>query len=179
MNKVILTTLTLLWMIVIFVMSGADDDASRNQSGTICRFLCENLVEGFEELPLEEQQNLEESLSFPVRKCAHFTEYAILGILLTLTAGAWFPGSIPARINNTHMSIPSAGISPVRRGGPFLAGVLYAVTDEIHQCFVPGRAGQIRDVLIDACGVFVGVIIINRLLRRTVKGSRGSDPAVS
>jgi VanZ family protein len=66
---------------------------------------------------------------------------------------------------------------PARAGftAPFFTGVLYAVSDEIHQLFVPGRAGQIRDVLIDACGVFVGIIIANRLLRRSAEGGQNPD----
>jgi VanZ family protein len=162
MNRKILTVLTLLWMVLIFMMSGADDHASRAQSGSICRVLCETFVEGFEELSAEEQQALEEALSFPVRKSAHFAEYAILGLLLTLTAGAWFPGGL-------------WGAFPVRTGGPLVIGTLYAVTDEIHQLFVPGRAGQIRDVLIDACGVFAGIILINRLCSWRAEKKRRSE----
>lgn len=175
----VLTILTLLWMILIFVMSGADDNASRTQSGSVCRILCETFVDGFGEMSSEEQKNLEEALSFPVRKCAHFTEYTILGILLALTADAWFSGNIPAERKNGHRPLPSAGPFSVSSGGSFLIGVLYAVTDEIHQLFVPGRAGQIRDVVIDACGVFAGVIITNTLLRRSEKGSQGPDPVGS
>ncbi len=34
---------------------------------------------------------------------------------------------------------------------------LYAVSDEIHQLFVPGRAGMVRDVLLDTCGSLIGI----------------------
>lgn len=37
--------------------------------------------------------------------------------------------------------------------------ILYAISDEFHQLFVPGRGGQIRDVLIDSTGAIVGVAI--------------------
>ncbi len=166
MNKIILTVLTLLWMVLIFLMSGANDDASNAQSGTICRFLCETFVDGFGELPLEEQLALEESLSFPVRKSAHFAEYTILGLLLTLTAGAWFPAGFAAGRKDISALYPRTGPFPVRIGVPLIIGTLYAVTDEIHQLFVPGRAGQARDVLIDACGVFAGIFLTDRLCRR-------------
>ena len=39
-------------------------------------------------------------------------------------------------------------------------GLLYAISDEYHQSFIPGRSAQWQDVLIDTTGVFVGVIII-------------------
>ncbi len=37
----------------------------------------------------------------------------------------------------------------------FILAVLYGVTDEIHQHFVPGREGRPRDVFIDSIGIFV------------------------
>ena len=37
---------------------------------------------------------------------------------------------------------------------------LYAATDEIHQLFVPGRGGQIRDVLIDSSGALIGLLFV-------------------
>ena len=46
------------------------------------------------------------------------------------------------------------------RGGLALAvGSLYAITDELHQVFVPGRMGSPVDVLIDALGVACGVVL--------------------
>ena len=41
-----------------------------------------------------------------------------------------------------------------------LVGLIYAITDEIHQSFIPGRTASIRDVCIDTCGVFLGIIIV-------------------
>ena len=176
LKSAVLTVLTLLWMVLIFMMSGADDDESKAQSGSVCRILCETFVEDFENLPPDKQLDIEESLSFPVRKCAHFTEYTVLGVLLTLTADAWLPAGQRDSAGSCTDSL-SAGFLPVRAGfaAPFFIGVLYAVSDEIHQLFVPGRAGQIRDVLIDACGVFVGIITANRLLRRSAKGGQNPD----
>lgn len=73
------------------------------------------------------------SLSQPVvRKLAHFMEYALLG---GLTFGI------------------------LRWKSVVLCG-LYAVSDEVHQYFVPGRSCEVRDCIIDLCGVLTGVIII-------------------
>ena len=67
-----------------------------------------------------------------LRKLAHAAEYAILGALL---------------------------LRALRRELPALAaGVAYAVSDEVHQHFVPGRRGAPLDVLIDAVGVVVGIL---------------------
>ena len=73
-----------------------------------------------------------------LRKLAHFTEFAVLGMLLT-----WLTG--------------------MRRKPIWLAqllGSLAACADETIQCFVPGRGPGLRDVCIDSCGVFTGMIII-------------------
>lgn len=40
----------------------------------------------------------------------------------------------------------------------FFGTVIYAVTDEIHQIFVPERAFQISDILLDSTGALIGVI---------------------
>ena len=72
-----------------------------------------------------------------LRKLAHVAEYAILGALLGRA---------------------------VRRPGAALAlGVLYAVSDEVHQVFVEGRHGAPLDVLIDTAGVVAGLLAWQRL----------------
>ena len=68
-----------------------------------------------------------------LRKLAHAAEYAVLGALLLRATG--------------------------RTGLAFALGALYAVSDEIHQSFVPGRLGSPLDVAIDAAGVAVGVAL--------------------
>ena len=73
-----------------------------------------------------------------LRKLAHVTEYAVLGFLL-------------ARV---------VTIAPA-----LLIGVLYAVTDELHQMFVAGREGAPRDVAIDALGVAIGILVQRRTSR--------------
>ncbi len=35
--------------------------------------------------------------------------------------------------------------------------ILYAITDEIHQLFVPGRGTEVTDVLIDGIGALIGI----------------------
>jgi VanZ family protein len=68
-----------------------------------------------------------------LRKLAHATEYAVLGALLVRATG--------------------------RTGLAIALGTLYAVSDEIHQTFVPGRMGSPVDVAIDAIGVACGVVL--------------------
>lgn len=56
--------------------------------------------------------------------------------------------------------------------------ILYAISDEIHQIFVPGRSGEIRDVVIDSSGSSTGILvysivsqIIERMNRKALKMS--------
>jgi len=74
-----------------------------------------------------------------LRKAAHATEYAILGALLLRALG--------------------------RDALAFLAGVAYALSDELHQHFVPGRQAAPLDVAIDAIGVAAGIVLSRRALR--------------
>ena len=47
----------------------------------------------------------------------------------------------------------------------FLSTVVYAISDEIHQYFVPGRAFQFVDISIDSCGALIGVIVSMVILK--------------
>ncbi len=47
----------------------------------------------------------------------------------------------------------------------FLGTVCYAITDEIHQIFVPARAFQISDILVDSTGAFIGAVVSFILLK--------------
>lgn len=37
---------------------------------------------------------------------------------------------------------------------------IYALSDEFHQLFVPGRTGKFQDTLIDLIGITIGIIVI-------------------
>ena len=78
-------------------------------------------------------------LDFFIKKSAHFSEYLILTILWYRALGK----------KNPSLAI--------------LISLAYAFSDEIHQLFVPGRGGNLRDVLIDGLGVFASVVIITKL----------------
>ncbi len=79
-----------------------------------------------------------EIYSFIIRKTAHFTEYFILGLLL-------FKGFF------SEGKLKKAFVVS------FFAGLLYAVSDEIHQYFIPGREMRAFDVFIDSLGVIAGL----------------------
>ena len=74
-----------------------------------------------------------------LRKVAHTAEFAVLGALL---------------LRATE-----------RAGLAFALGALYAVSDEVHQAFVPGRMGSPLDVGIDIVGVAANVLLWQRVAR--------------
>jgi VanZ family protein len=45
----------------------------------------------------------------------------------------------------------------------------YALLDEIHQYFVPGRHFAITDLLIDFVGVIAGLILWDKIFNKTLK----------
>ena len=174
-------------MLFIFCMSSAEKDDSNAQSGVICEWICETFIEDYAQLPPARQLELQRSISFPVRKGAHLTEYTILGVLLTLTVSSWNKTAekmsggteLPSRIDRSAGMETPAGTQAAKPSDPALVkiwtktaaialsvGFLYAVSDEVHQIFVPGRAGQLRDVLIDTTGVLLGIFLCSLFFKK-------------
>ena len=54
--------------------------------------------------------------------------------------------------------------------GAWLMAVLYSATDEFHQSFTPGRHPAVTDVLIDATGAAVVLILAARYYKRKATG---------
>ena len=136
------------WMAVIFWFSARDGTASEGMSAGIIRFFAARLSPGFSQLDAAAQAAVVESWQFAVRKLAHFSEYAILGSLYAAAVRL----SLNGRSGHRTMVL--------RVGLPLLLGLAYAVSDEWHQAFVPGRGPAVRDVLIDFAGVLAGTLLI-------------------
>ena len=141
-NRVILTAGALLWMGFIFGMSSQNADISQDLSGGITGGVQRIFFRSWNELPAYDYVLSMTSLSFLIRKAAHFTEYAILGALLASAVFQWIP--------KFRVSIWYAGI----------IGLLYAISDEFHQRFVEGRSMQVFDVCIDSLGTAAGALIV-------------------
>ena len=75
-----------------------------------------------------------------LRKCAHTLEFAVLASLLARAL--------------------------TREAPAFALGVVYAVSDEVHQSFVRGRHAAPLDVAIDALGLLAGLMVWRRVRRR-------------
>jgi VanZ family protein len=76
-----------------------------------------------------------------VRKSAHLIAFGVLAILARWTLAALWPRLFASRLSAAAL----------------LFTIIYAITDEWHQAFVPGREGRVGDVLIDSVGALIGV----------------------
>jgi VanZ family protein len=92
----------------------------------------------------------------PFRVVAHLGSYALLaGLLLFALAGAQRPAA-------RHVAL-ALGLA-----------VLYGLSDEIHQAFVPSRTGRLDDVVTDSIGAVVGLAVAYVAL--TWWGRRSAPP---
>lgn len=137
--------LSLLWMIFIFMMSQQNADTSTETSLRAGTLVAELVVPGYRDWTAAEQRALAVQIDYPVRKLAHASEYTVLGILYSLSVLS--VSAVPKRKKLLCTAFP--------------LGVLYAMSDEFHQLFVPGRAGRVSDVLIDSSGVLLGIAIVS------------------
>lgn len=137
----IVTALTALWMGVIFYFSSQPAVESAGLSGGLFRQIQEFIAD----IPVMGHFLAGSFTEHLLRKGAHMTEYAVLGILLVLCMYEYIPEKWK------KFRLPCA----------WIIGILYACTDELHQRFVPGRSGEIRDVMIDSAGVLAGVVLIS------------------
>lgn len=133
----------LVWMTVIFLFS-TDYFSSTNTAPHIAPLL--SIL--FPQLAPEHI----ESIDLLMRKLGHFSEYCILALLLMRALNAEFAEqSAKSRINWTIALV-----------------VLYAVSDELHQVFVPSRTASPWDVLIDSLGGICGTLWFHRRKRRNI-----------
>lgn len=130
-KKVFYFIIWIFWLTLIFWFSNQDATKSSGLSNGLLKSL-ENLLH----LPLTS-----DFFSLLIRKTAHFSEYLILGVLTILLL-------IQYKIENKKIYLISS-----------LFGLFYAITDEFHQLFIPGRNGTPIDVGIDFLGCLTGIII--------------------
>ena len=148
--KVVGIVLSVFWMVLIFCFSNQtavkSDTISRN---IVTTFIIEH-IDGYSSLDEEKQTDIADKLDFVVRKLAHFTEYAILGVFYTIGLIGF---NIHKKYNKGYLILISS-----------IMCCLYSMTDEFHQLFVSGRNGNIRDVCIDTLGGITGAVFVTIIL---------------
>lgn len=141
LRKIILWILVFSCMGTIFYFSSQEATDSDKTSSAFIKSIV-RIMDFSSSLSENEIEELSEKLTFVVRKGAHFSIYAFLGVLLALLFSQYnFCGK-----RQLFYSVGTA--------------FLYACSDEFHQCFVKGRSGEVRDVFLDSSGALCGVIFI-------------------
>jgi VanZ family protein len=144
--KKLLWLLPISWMGVIFYFSHQPGKESAQVSGWFTKII-ETIAY------ILNISGKEVNIHLLVRKGAHLTEFAVLGFLLFIT------------LYFTREKLLSSSITALA------IGISYGLLDEIHQLFIPARSCQISDMLIDASGVLLAVLLCNSfaLLRRFLR----------
>lgn len=145
-KRIIFGALIIINCITIFMFSSQDSVKSSNTSSIIVDRVVNTISNVNKKV---KRDSLKDSVTFWVRKSAHFSIYALLGVWVMLF------------VNTFNMSTRNKIIICV------LFGLIYAISDEFHQSFVSGRSMELRDVIIDTCGCFVGSGILGILGSRS------------
>lgn len=131
---VLLWSLTGLWLALIWQFSAQPGSESETLSGGLTRSVAAWLW------PTADAQLLA-TLEHLLRKAAHMSEFAVLACLLAVSLQV---SCVPHPV---HFA--------------FVGGLLAAALDECHQLFVPGRSGQVSDVVIDLVGAAAGLLVFS------------------
>ena len=148
-KKIIKLLLVVAWMGIIFSFSSDNGDDSTKKSDSFIL----SIVEVFynRDLSASEEEKWTTYLVTPVRKGAHFFVYLVLGILIC------------------NFLLEYIEISRKLKLISIFSSFIYACSDEIHQLMVPGRSGQVSDVVLDTFGASIGIIIFTFILRKCLK----------
>lgn len=147
----ILITLLIGTFFLIFGFSSQDAKQSSGVSEKVSKDIV-NITRKNESEQVKKR--IAKSIEPGIRKIAHFSIYTVVGLLL-MSLFFTYKLSINKKIIIS-----------------LIIGFIYACSDELHQTFVSGRSGEVRDVLIDTSGVFLGTCIIyfaNKVVKRIKK----------
>lgn len=126
---------------IIFGFSNQDSKKSSGISQKVTNFVIK-FIPRIQKANEPEKQNMIDRTEKVIRKIAHFSIYTLVGLLLM---------GLMCTFNMKQVNKLSISL---------IIGVIYAITDEIHQAFIPGRGPHITDVILDTMGVLTGIIIV-------------------
>ncbi len=144
-NKRILIPLaaTLICMVVIFLLSAQPATVSAGNSRDLVSKVVNATVKVIgEDLTQQQIMELVDRINAVAREFMHAVVYFVLGIFTQLTMLGVVRGKLLSGF------------------ATFIFCVTYGITDEIHQLFVPGRAFQFSDLVMDAAGATVAITLV-------------------
>ncbi len=176
------TATIFLVLLYCFIFSFSEQDGET--SGGLSRMISEKCMQIWNALAHKNWsemiiQSWAEYFEHPIRKIAHFCEYAVMAGLLFCI---WYPWI--GLYGNKKGKGTKRKIAKLWKRIPLLVRIIIplvfvsAAFDEIHQLFVPDRYGNFADVLLDTAGGCFGLIcciysvkIFNHLQMRKKKKS--------
>lgn len=148
----IIIVITVAWCATIFRLSGMNSESSNGASTGIVEKAISKVLDATNEAGITDSHPDDEKLAkaaelinAPLRKVIHATVYFVLALLLL---------AISRVIFGSKKYLLSCAVT-------ILLCFIFAMTDEYHQTFVDGRTGQMMDVMIDAAGACVGVLLFS------------------
>lgn len=139
-KKILRTIPALIWMYLIYWLSDrpALESTAQSEDLTFIILKAASTFTGFSDAEVMDRTMLIEPC---LRETAHFAEYAVLGLLVLIAVGAYMKSDGKR-----------AMIS-------FLICFIYALTDEVHQLYIPGRTFQLIDIILDTAGAALVMIV--------------------
>lgn len=126
----------------IFYLSHQTSSQSRAISSVVAEKVYENVDLTPERFEYKNDTWLLAHYEHLIRKAAHLLLYIVLGVLLAIACAGYFK-------KKRNIFLISSAI-----------GIFYAVTDEVHQYFIPGRSFLAEDIFIDSIGVTIGSLFV-------------------
>lgn len=145
MKKIIIRTIFMLLLLTTFAIIFKFSSQIAEESDGLSNGVLRKIIDIFpytKGLSEEIKIKMVEHGNPIIRKLAHFSVYALIGV--------W----IMAFMSTFDMRLYKKWIISM------LIGIVYAASDEFHQSFVPGRGPSIVDVGIDSLGVLTGILVV-------------------
>jgi len=146
--SIILVVLTIADMALIFYFSSRTSEQSVEDSLSIAGAIMSSMNDG-EEVPTvqpgpRKYNRKLDIIDTRLRHFSHMAEYIPMGLCIALLC----MGNLKVRLKKTLSVLIALAIS-----------VLYAISDEVHQLYVPGRSFELVDIWRDFAGACIGVAI--------------------
>lgn len=132
----------LIIMLSIFSFSSQGGTSSSQLSMKVSGVICSVVFSRYEKFTEKQQSFVVKEMHYFIRKLAHFAIYMILGMFT-------YAALVPYKEELKKPALISL----------IICGV-YAVSDEIHQYYIPGREMRVTDMLLDTFGSLIGIIIV-------------------
>ncbi len=139
--RMVFWSATVAIMLVIFFHSAKNATQSTAASDPIAQAVYSVIVPDETVITVEQRIEIMDKIQLFVRKSAHFLIYAALGF-------SFFASLTTHFVTLKNKFILSQVFSSA-----------YAASDEFHQLFVEGRAGTVKDVLLDSAGALFGILL--------------------